>query len=98
MVVEEAVEEAASLTVTSDHAMEEDQRSSAADGQGRWGGFSFVYPLFMCVYCLFALFSFSFSGKARRGQGELPRAVGGLWEVAADGEQERAVYNIVMIQ
>jgi len=42
--------------------------------------------------------SFSFSGKARRGQGELPRAVGGLWEVAADGEQERTVYNIVMIQ
>jgi len=34
----------------------------------------------------------------RRGQGELPRAVGGLWEVAADGEQERTVYNIVMIQ
>jgi len=44
------------------------------------------------------VFSFSFSGKARRGQGELPRAVGGLWEVAADGEQERTVYNIVMIQ
>jgi len=37
-------------------------------------------------------------GQARRGQGELPQAVGGLEEVAADGEQERTVYNIVMIQ
>jgi len=44
------------------------------------------------------VFSFSFSGKARRGQGELLRAVGGLWEVAADGEQERTVFNVVMIQ
>jgi len=33
-VVEEAGEEAASLTVASDHAMEEDQRSSAADTPG----------------------------------------------------------------
>jgi len=37
-------------------------------------------------------------GQARRGQGELPRAAGGLFEVTADGEQERTVYNIVMIQ
>jgi len=29
------------------------------------------------------------SGQAGRGQGELPRAAGGLFEVAADGEQER---------
>ena len=33
-----------------------------------------------------------------RGQGELPRATGGLGEVAVDGEQERTAYNIVMIQ
>jgi len=46
-----------------------------------------------------ACFHFSFiSGTARRGQGELPWAAGGLREAAADGEQERTVYNIAMIQ
>jgi len=30
--------------------------------------------------------------------GELLRAIGGLWKVTADGEQERTVYNIVKIQ
>ena len=50
------------------------------------------------LFFLFLSFFFQVSGKARRGQGELPRAVGGLWEVAADDEQERTVYNIVMIQ
>ena len=69
-------------------------------GQGRWGGFPF--PLSILSLCVFPVFSLSFlsvfSGMARRGQGELPRAVGGLWKVTADGEQERTVYNIVMIQ
>ena len=30
-----------------------------------------------------------FGGQARRGQGESPRAAGGLLEGAADGEQEK---------
>jgi len=37
-------------------------------------------------------------GQDGRGQGELPRPAGGLLEVAADGEQDRTVYNIVMTQ
>jgi len=37
-------------------------------------------------------------GQAGRGQGESPRAAGGLFEGAADGERERTVYIIVMIQ
>jgi len=36
-------------------------------------------------------------GKTRQGQGKLPRAAGGLLEVAADGEREKTVYNIAMI-
>ena len=47
----------------------------------------------------FLAFFLSFSqGQAGRGQGELMRAAGGLLEVAADGEQERTVHNLVMIQ
>ena len=37
-------------------------------------------------------------GHDRRGQAELPRAASRLGEVEADGEQERTVHNIVMIQ
>jgi len=47
---------------------------------------------------LFLSFSSLFEGQAGRGQGESPRAAGGLLEGAADGERERTVYNIVMIQ
>ena len=36
--------------------------------------------------------------QARRGQGGLPRAAGGLCEIAADGERERTVYSIAMIR
>ena len=40
-----------------------------------------------------------YSSSCRAGeQGELPRAAGGLLEVAVDGEKGRTVYNIVMIQ
>ena len=46
----------------------------------------------------FVLFLSLFAGQAGRGQGESPRAAGGLLEGAADGERERTVYNIVMIQ
>ena len=50
-------------------------------------------------FCLFlSFFPFSSSGQAGRGQGESPRAAGGLLEGAADGERERTVYNIVNIQ
>jgi len=52
-------------------------------------------------FSFFLLFFLSLSllvGQAGRGQGESPRAAGGLLEGAADGEQERTVYNIVMIQ
>jgi len=45
-----------------------------------------------------SLFHNIFGGAARRGQGEMPRAVGGPREVAVDGERERTVYNIAMIQ
>jgi len=37
-------------------------------------------------------------GKARRGQGELLWAVGGLWGVVADGELDRTAHNIAMIR
>jgi len=37
-------------------------------------------------------------GKAGRGQGELPQAAGRLFEVAADGEQERTAHNIAVVQ
>jgi len=69
--------------------------------------FSFSLSLFLSLSLFFFLslsLSFSLSlflsvqWEARQGQGELRRAVGGLWEVAADGEQERTVYNIVTIQ
>ena len=46
----------------------------------------------------FCLLSFFSAGQAGRGQGESPRAAGGLLEGAADGERERTVYNIVTIQ
>jgi len=54
-----------------------------------------------CSICLsfsLTVFSFLTQGQAGQGQGELLRAAGGLIGVAADGEQEKAVYNIVMIQ
>jgi len=62
--------------------------------------FSLSFCLSVCL-SFFPSFFLSFSlllGQAGRGQRELPRAAGGLLEVAADGEQERTVYNILMIQ
>ena len=55
---------------------------------------SFMSLLYLIVISL----HFSSTGQARRGQGELAQAAGGLFEVAADGEPERTVYNIVVIQ
>jgi len=46
----------------------------------------------------FLSFSSLFGEQAGRGQWESPRAAGGLLEGAADGERERTVYNIAMIQ
>jgi len=54
--------------------------------------------LTLSLFLSFVLFLSLFGGQAGRGQGESPRAAGGLLEGAADGEQERTVYNIVMIQ
>ena len=69
-----------------------------------WGSFSRHGLSLLCfisvlifLNCMSFFLSFFLSGQARRGQGELPRAAGGLFEVSADGEQERTVYNIVMI-
>ena len=65
--------------------------------------FPFPLSLFLLFeslfFCLSLFLSLSLSsGQAGRGQGESPRAAGGLLEGAADGERERTVYNIVMIQ
>jgi len=50
------------------------------------------------VLFLSLLLSLFLSGQARRGQGELLRAAGGLIEVAADGTGKGLYINIVMIQ
>jgi len=60
--------------------------------------FRVFLSLSLALFPSFLPFISRIVGQARRGQGELPRAAGGLLEVAADGEQERTVYNIVMIQ
>jgi len=54
----------------------------------------------LSLFLLFITLSFflPFREQAGRGQGESPRAAGGLLEGAAGGERERTVYNIVMIQ
>ena len=69
------------------------------EGGFHWSGY------FLSLYChcrslnvLSALFFSFLLGTARRGQGELPWAAGGLHEVAANGERERTVYGIAMIQ
>ena len=72
-------------------------------GQGRWGGRplrrGFVTLSFSLSFFLsFFLISSLVGGQSGRGQGESPRAAGGLFESAAGGERERTVYNIVMIQ
>jgi len=57
----------------------------------------FLFPPHLSLRLLF-LWSVFNLGKARRRQGELPRAAGGLIGVAADGERDRTVHNIAMIQ
>ena len=42
----------------------------------------------------FSFFLLLIAGQAGRGQGESPRAAGGLLEGAADGERERTIYII----
>ena len=56
-----------------------------------------LFPSSFLSYCL-SLSFLLILGQAGRGQGESPRAAGRLFEGAADGERERTVYNIVMIQ
>jgi len=53
---------------------------------------SFFFSLSSLSFFLSLFFSF-LGGQAGRGQGESPRAAGGLLEGAADGEQERIVYR-----
>jgi len=60
--------------------------------------FSFFLSFFLPSFLSFILSLSLLVGQAGRGQGESPRAAGGLLEGAADGEQERTVYNIVMFQ
>ena len=71
------------------------EAATGIGGDGRGGGRLaglFLFLLFTVVL------AFSFLRRARPGQGELLRAAGGLREAAADGEQEKTVYTIVMMQ
>jgi len=84
---------------------------SPEPGGGEGGGrctVSLSYAFFLSVFTCYLLFPFLLSfaifpsflswDRPGRGQGESPRAAGGLFEGAADGKRERTVYNIVMIQ
>ena len=68
-------------------------RTNGGEGGGRY-----TVPLGVVLSSVTLSFSSLFGGQAGRGQGESPRAAGGLLEGAADGERGRTVYNIVMIQ
>jgi len=79
-------------------------RPGGGEGEGRGTvtlvTFSFCHS-FLPLSLFFPTVFLSFLrilGQARWGQGESPRAAGGLFEGAADGERERTVHNIVMIQ
>jgi len=66
---------------------------------------AFIGPVILSLFAVAVarlthlLLSLSFfGGRPGGGGGSLPRAAGGPHEVAADGELERTVYNIAMIQ
>ena len=79
-------------------------RPGGGEGEGRRSGplvtFLSVTRSFLFLSSFLLSFSLSFLSWDRPGggKGESPRAAGGLFEGAADGERERTVYNIVMIQ